>query len=117
MRRVSVYNPPMSKRPLTYAAKSKIHGKGLFAARDIPRETLIATASGPRVKKDGIHVLWVVQEDGSEVGTRVTNDMRFTNHSSKPNAGFFELELWSLRTIKKDEEITADYGPAWADLD
>ena len=108
---------PKKKRPSTYVAKSRIHGKGLFAGEDIPKETLIAVAKGKRTKKDGMHVLWVVEEDGTEYGTVVTNKVQFVNHSSKANAGFFGLELWSERKIKKGKEITANYGPEWADMD
>ena len=103
--------------PLTYVAQSAIHGKGLFAARTIPKDTLILAGEGVRTKRDGMHVLWLIEEDDTAVGTRITNDVRFMNHSNAPNAEFYNLEIWSLRKIKKDEEITADYGSDWADVD
>ena len=39
------------------------------------------------------------------------------NHAKRPNASFFGTELWSLRAIRKDEEITHNYGEAWEELD
>ena len=99
---------------LTYVGDSGIHGKGLFAARKIHGETLIGALDGKRVKKDGIHVLWVEGDDGKWFGIEVKTDMRFANHSSEPNAGIFnDNELWSLTKIKKDTEITFHYGDAW----
>lgn len=101
----------------TYVAQSPIHGKGLFAARDIPKDVCIGEATGPHTTKDGIHTIWVDNGDGTETGTRVTNDLRYVNHAKRPNAAFFGTELWTLRAIPKDEEITHYYGDAWEELD
>lgn len=104
-----------STNPLVYVGESAIHGRGLFAAEAIEADALIGEFEGPRTKRDGPHVLWVIEDDGSEYGVRGANELRFVNHSSEPNAVFWGAELWSLRAIAKDEEITFDYGPDWQD--
>lgn len=89
-------------------AQSPIHGKGLFAAVAIPRGEYIGTYLGPDAKKNGSHVLWV--DAGDEwVGRRGMNRLRYLNHSAQPNAEFDGFDLYALRRIRPDEEITIDY--------
>jgi len=99
------------------AKESSIHGKGLFALRRFRTNAYIATFEGVETKRDGTHVLWVVQEDGSEVGIRGKNALRFLNHSSKPNAEFRGPDLHALRNIQTGEEITFHYGDEWEDVE
>ncbi len=101
------------KGPAYFVAKSPIHGRGLFAARDIPKNTLIESIEGVPTKRDGSYVIWSDDDRGNESGIRITNACRFVNHAKKPNAGFFGLELWSVRAIKKGDEITHNYGESW----
>lgn len=101
-------------KPLYYVAESAIHGHGLFARKKIKRDTLIGHFEGRSVDEDGTHVLWIEDDDGSWTGTLVENEIRFANHSKEPNAGVFNGdELWSMRKIRKGEEITFDYGDDW----
>jgi len=93
-----------------YVKESGRHGLGLFATRKIDADTLILPLVGKKAKKDGIYVLWSI--DGSE-GLEVTNEARYVNHASNPNAAYFEDGVWSLREIAKHEEITHHYGDAW----
>jgi len=102
--------------PLVHVLESGIHGKGLFATRPIPNDTLIITIAGRPAKRDGTYVIWSADDAGKPQGLRITNDARFVNHSRTPNAGFFGDELWSLRRIRKGEEITHHYGSDWDDL-
>ena len=104
---------PKNGKPLYFVGESEIHGRGLFAARKIKANALIGRLEGPRTKKNGPHVLWIIDDDGSVYGIRGENDLRFVNHSSKPNAEFLGDELWSVRKIKNGEEITFDYGEGW----
>ncbi len=101
----------------SYADKSPIHGKGLFAKKQIRKGTRIGTYEGPRAKRDDTYVLWVQNDNGRWVGIDGKNDLRYLNHSSKPNAEFEADELYAIRTIRKDEEITFDYGEEWADVE
>ncbi|MBX2837448.1 MAG: SET domain-containing protein-lysine N-methyltransferase [Gammaproteobacteria bacterium] len=93
-----------------YVGSSEIHGKGVFAGESIKKNTSVGFLEGVPTKRNGMHVLWI---DDSE-GWRVTNKFRFLNHSSSPN---LEIDVAgekpqaiALRTIKRDEELTFDYG-------
>lgn len=93
-----------------HVAKSRIHGRGLFATKKIKKGTEIGRVQGNRTRKDGPHVLWV---SGSE-GVLVKNDMKYINHSQKPNAIYYDdLTVVALRDIPAGEEITHYYGEGW----
>ncbi|MDF1702676.1 MAG: SET domain-containing protein-lysine N-methyltransferase [Planctomycetota bacterium] len=100
-------------QPFVHVKDSGIHGKGLFASRAIPADTLILTIEGRPTKRDGTYVIWSEGEDGDPEGLVITNDARYVNHSLSPNAAFFDLELWSLKAIRKGAEVTHHYGPDW----
>ena len=93
-----------------YAKKSPIHGKGLFARKAIRKGDYMGEYYGPVVKENGMHVLWVEEDDGEWVGRDGKNLLRYLNHSKKPLAEFIGFELYALRDIQPDEEITIDYG-------
>jgi hypothetical protein len=95
--------------------RSPIHGRGLFARRRFRRSAYIATFEGKQTRKNGTHVLWVMRDDGSEIGIEGSNALRYLNHSSKPNAEFRGADLHAVRTIGPGEELTIDYGPDWDD--
>jgi SET domain-containing protein len=96
---------------------SLIHGMGLFATRDLLPGDVIGFYEGPVVEEDGDHVLWIQDEDeGIEYGIDGQTETRFVNHSRQPNANFNGEVLEALRAIRQGEEITHDYGEAWADL-
>lgn len=97
--------------PRAYVAESPIHGRGLFARRAIKAEEYIGTYEGPATQKDGMHVLWLWNEDTERwEGINGKNEMRFLNHDKDPNADWWGEELYALRPIAADEEITFDYG-------
>lgn len=97
--------------PKTYAAKSGIHGRGLFAGEKIQKGTVIGQCEVTATKKNGAYVLWI--DDGND-GYRVHNSMKFINHAEKPNAVYYDdFSVVALKTIKKDEEITHYYGEGW----
>lgn len=95
-------------RTLVYVAPSPIHGKGLFARTRLERGLFVGTYLGPAAKRNGSHVLWVDNGDGW-VGRRGLNRLRYLNHSPRPNAEFDGFDLYVIRTIRPDEEITIDY--------
>jgi len=97
--------------PLT-VKKSPIHGKGVFATRTVKKGTRIGTFEGKRTKRDGTYVLWV-QEGEDEYGIRGENELRFLNHSSRPNAELDGVELVARRAIREGDEVTISYGPDW----
>ena len=96
---------------------SPIHGRGVFARRRFRKGAYIATFEGRPTERDGMHVLWVLEEDGTEVGIEGRNDLRFLNHSSRPNAEFLGPDLHATRNIQPGQEITFHYGDEWDDVD
>jgi SET domain-containing protein len=96
----------MSKSAV-YVAESPIHGRGLFARRRIKAGEVIGKVKGSRTRRDGPHVLWLNEKEG----VHVKCDLRFINHSDRPNACYYDtLEVVALCTIHKHEEITHDYN-------
>ena len=99
-----------------YTGKSGIHGTGVFAARKIARGELIGVFKGDPTDTDGEHVLWVERDDWEYVGLKGGNDLRFVNHSRRPNAEFDGQRLYARRGLRPHEEITFHYGPDWEDV-
>ena len=96
---------------------SPVHGQGVFATRRIRKGAWIGMFEGGQTRRDGMHVLWVIDDDGREVGIRGENDLRFLNHSLDPNAEFDGTGLFALRNIQPDCEVTFHYGDGWSDVD
>ncbi len=97
--------------------RSGIHGRGLFAARRLRRGSFIGTFSGKRTQEDGMHVLWVEEEDGSQYGVLGETALRYLNHSSNPNSEFCGADLFALRNIQPGHEVTFHYGEEWEDVE
>ena len=92
-----------------YVKESGIHGKGLFAAREINRGEVIGTVSYNPIEEDGPYVLWI-----DDQGILVECDLKYINHSNEPNACYCDdLDVVALKDINQDEEITHDYGEDW----
>lgn len=90
-------------------------GKGLFASIDIPKNTIVARATGRQMKfEDTIalneresHTLQIARDE------YILCDPPFlySNHSCNPNCGLTpELELKTLRNITQGEELLWDYS-------
>lgn len=102
--------------PMAYVENSAIHGRGLFARRAIAIDEFIGTYTGPATQDDGMHVLWIWNEERDRwEGIDGKNEMRFLNHSQTPNADWWGTDLYAVKAIKKHQEITFDYG--WEDED
>lgn len=93
--------------------KSKIHGFGIFAARDFKKgEVVIRWKSHTLISKDDIDKLSEEEKqnisylDGKYV--MVPPEGR-VNHSCDPNAYLVNYCYIAKRAIKKGEEITTDY--------
>lgn len=95
---------------------SPVHGRGLFARRRYRRGAFIGRFEGTRTDRDGEHVLWVLDDDGSHYGLRGRNALRFLNHSRRPNAEFRGALLYALRNIEPGHEIFIHYGDDWEDV-
>ncbi len=98
-------------REWVYAADSGIHGTGLFAQRDIRESEYIGTYWGPEAKRNGTYVLWVYAEDDEDnaIGRSGRNLLRYLNHACPGNTAFDGFDLYALRDIDPDEELTFDY--------
>lgn len=113
-----------SRVPKVVVKKSGIHGKGLFAAEEIPWGTKIIEYKGERIA-DGVALARIAAGADSifELGRNTNidgssrgNEARFANHRRRnPNA--FVLRdagrIWlvaGIEGIAKGEEITFDYG-------
>ncbi len=95
---------------MLYVGDSHIHGKGLFAKAFIPAGTVLGSLRGKYTKKNGDHVLWL----DKKLGFKVKCDFRYINHSSQPNAVYYDtLEVCAVRDIHPGEELTHDYGEGW----
>ncbi|MEM7396124.1 MAG: SET domain-containing protein, partial [Verrucomicrobiota bacterium] len=93
--------------PRVKAKKSKIHGMGLFADQRIRKGTVIGRCEVRRTRKPGDYTLWLDEETGFDV---VCN-LRFINHSKKPNVAYYDdFEVVALKNIRAGEELVHDYG-------
>lgn len=106
--------------------KSKIAGTGAYAAVPIPAKRKIGNMEGEiisyreaqkRVKKQPGNVLFMVEFDNDPIALDASvnsNELRFINHSCDPNVfmrrAYQKVEYYTLRPIKKGEELTCDYG-------
>ena len=90
-------------------------GKGLFATRRIPKGTIITKATGrPMHFRETIglgnkesHTL----QTGPEEYILCESPFLYSNHSCDPNCGLTaDLELITIREVKKGEEFFWDYS-------
>jgi SET domain-containing protein len=100
---------------------SKIDGNGVFATRFWLARRKLGEAEGVIVSKKEVERLTEQQDrlhlwefdDGETL--QFTNDLRFINHSCRPNAFCrvvgHRIEVYTLRNVEMGEEITVDYGP------
>ena len=102
---------------------SKIDGKGAFASATIPARRKIGNLAGEVISlrvarqraSETKRVAMVEFGDGRALDASVNpNELRYVNHSCKPNTYmrvcFSRVEFYSLRSIKKGEELTCNYG-------
>ena len=100
----------MKKNKTVIVKKSTIPqaGKGVFANKKIKKGQVVGIFKGYRVKKNGIHVLWLADD----YAIQVTNNMKFVNHSKDGNSELRGTVLYVIKDIKKNEEIFFDYNEA-----
>ena len=105
--------------------KSKIDNRGLYAATNIKKNTKIIeykgkiitvkeTETNPKFDNDKAIYLFNLNKKYDLDGDFKYNTARLINHSCNPNCEVdgVGLKLWiySIKDIKKDEELTYDYG-------
>lgn len=112
---------------------SRIHGRGGYARKFIPKDTWIVEYVGEKVDKDeserrsndllnkarvdgGAQVYMFILNDEWDIdGSVEWNTARLINHSCEPNVEaqtWDEKEVWivALRDIEKGEELAFNYG-------
>lgn len=115
---------------------SVIHGRGVYAARDIPDETQVIEYVGELIDKEESETrAWAQMAKAEEEGDAAVyiftlnerydldgsvewNTARLINHSCEPNCEAFTEEsekgdrifIYALRDIEAGEELSFDYG-------
>lgn len=109
--------------------QSPIHGRGVFARRQIPAGTRIIEYAGTRISNkeadrrhptnpdDPFHTFFFVLSSGKVIdGDDQGNDARWINHSCDPNCESQEgksgkrVYIVAKRDINRGEELNYDYG-------
>jgi len=121
------------KSPFVTLRNSGIHSKGLFAKKDIPKDTRIIEYVGEKItkaeserraihplrkskinKKYGAVYIFELNQRYDIDGNVPYNMARFINHSCNPNCETHLVRghVWivSIRDIKKGEELCYNYG-------
>ena len=119
--------PKRAKRnPWLVLRTSKIHGRGVYARTDIPKDTRLIEYTGERINNaeadrryddEGMsrhHTFLFILNQRSCIDAAVGGNIsRFINHSCAPNcvAWIEGQHIWidALRDIKKGEELAYDY--------
>ncbi|MFO1408305.1 MAG: SET domain-containing protein-lysine N-methyltransferase [Steroidobacteraceae bacterium] len=114
--------------------RSGIHGRGVYAARPIPKGTRIVEYLGERITHKQADDRYAAkgQDDGHTflfvVNSRIVidagvdgNDARYINHSCDPNCDTVieggRVYIESLRDIETGEELGYEYGLTWETTD
>ena len=113
--------------------KSRVHGTGIFATKDIKKDTKIIQYIGEKITKkegdkrsaDRIKKYLNKKNEGSVYvfelnkkydidGSPTYNKARYINHSCNPNCEveIIKNEIWiiSIKNIRKGQELNYDYG-------
>ena len=106
--------------------KSKVHGKGGFALKDITKDTRVIEYVGKRMTKvdsdkkqdNEQHKGWVgvfeLNKKTDIDGSVSWNYAKYLNHSCDPNCetDIIRGKIWiiAIKDIKKGEELTYDYN-------
>ena len=122
----------MKKNSLLYIVRnSKVHGKGVFARKNIPKGTkiieyvgnIVSSKEGLRIyeeqlkksKETGVGAVYIFQLNRKQDidGDVPWNPAKYINHSCNPNCKYkiINNHIWifSIRDIKKGEELNYDY--------
>lgn len=107
-------------------SKSKIAGMGAYALVQIPARKKLGNMAGEiisykeaqrRVKQQPEGALLMVEFDNEPIALDAgvnRNELSYINHSCNPNTymrrAYRKVEFYSLRKIRKGEELTCDYG-------
>ena len=116
-----------SAKPAIIVRNSPVHGRGVFATRNIAADTFLIEYEGERIsdkeatKRHGLdpenpyHTFFFSLESGKMIDGGVDgSDARWINHACEPNCEAREekkrVNIYALRDIKRGEELNYDYG-------
>jgi len=106
-----------------YIGKSKLHGKGLLALKNIKRGEVIFIIKGKKInflinnKTRAKMAGWNWIGYGKNTWIDPVNYGFYFNHSCRPNSAVKgKTRVVAIRDIKKNEEITFDYSLSEADI-
>jgi hypothetical protein len=115
----------MIREPYYIVRNSKIHGRGVFAKRQIRKGTRVIEYTGPIVSEKEADRIGIQNENGHshtmlfEIGkNKVINgneggDARYVNHGCDPNCEAIQdgdqVFIEAIRTIRAGEELSYDY--------
>lgn len=105
-----------------YIGESKLHGKGIFAKKDIEKGESIALIKGQIIdhivvdkKTSAVGPNWIGIGKHKWIDPKITFD--YINHSCNPNTGIKGAKtVVALKNIKKNEEISIDYSITEEDI-
>jgi SET domain-containing protein len=134
MRRAAVTRKrPSEENPYVVVRTSRIHGRGVYAARRIRKGTRIIEYLGDRISHaeadarydarpdDGHTFLFVVDDDVCIDAGIGGNAARFINHKCDANCETIiedrRVFIEALRTIQPGEELGYDYQLTWESTD
>ena len=95
-----------------YVMESEIHGRGCFTTQLLRPATIFRVPFYPVLEETWTSVI-------TDFGVyELYSPFKFLNHSEEPNAELYQtdwggFELYILREVARDEEITISYGPDW----
>jgi uncharacterized protein len=116
-----------ARRRKIFVRDSRIHGRGVYAARSIQEGERIIEYRGERITwkqadrrppsdpSDPNHTFYFSLDDGHVIDANVGgNSARWINHSCEPNCETEETEdgrvyIQALRRIRRGEELSYDY--------
>jgi len=118
--------PGQRSDPQKYAVlvqKSRIDGRGAFAAEAIPARRKIGEIRGEAISvrearrraRDQARIMIVEVSERRAIDASASADpLRYTNHSCAPNASLRirqgRVEIYAMRDIAAGEEVLVDYG-------
>jgi uncharacterized protein len=114
--------PPAHTGYAVAAARSALHGRGLFAGEALPGRRKLGELSGELVALPGAWKtaaarsrIYLVQVSARRaLDCSRGNDFRYLNHSCEPNCYLrvsrLRVEVYTLRPIAPGTELTVDYG-------
>jgi len=122
-----------TRSPFLVIKKSKLHGKGAFATKNIPKKTKVIEYVGEKIKRKegdrreklqelkaknkknaGVVYIFELNNNYDIDGSVVWNTAKYINHSCNPNCetDIIKNHIWiiAIKNIKKGKELTYDYG-------